>query len=109
MFFSSHSLAASHCIKDSIMMLERSVLLNIKDSYCLKGLENKLIPFAPSYQVMSIALKPKNFDDSIFCLILNNLSLYLMAMLPDLTFPNELFSRDEGLHCDFMLVLCTRR
>jgi ribonucleoside-diphosphate reductase beta chain len=77
--------------------------INAKAAWALKWIADTNAPF--SQRLVAFAIVEGVFFSGSFCSIF---WLKTRALLPGLTFSNELISRDEGLHTDFACLLYSK-
>jgi ribonucleoside-diphosphate reductase subunit M2 len=91
---------------------EKSTLLNAietvpcvmkKASWALKWLDSKSVSFAE--RLIAFAAVEGIFFSGSFCAVF---WLKKRGLMPGLCFSNELISRDEGMHCDFAVLLYSK-
>jgi ribonucleotide reductase beta subunit family protein with ferritin-like domain len=77
--------------------------VKVKAKWAMKWLESENVSFTK--RLVAFAAVEGILFSSSFCAIF---WLKKKALLPGLTFSNELITRDEGLHCDFAVLLYSK-
>jgi ribonucleoside-diphosphate reductase beta chain len=90
--------------KDKILHSIQTIpCVSQKAQWAQQWIENREVSFAT--RLVAFAIVEGIFFSGSFC------AIYLLkkrALMPGLTFSNELISKDEGLHCEFATLLYTK-